>query len=260
MSELKRQIEHSFSRLIKWFAESENPLIARPLVWSYTKWFDIDLHEYEHEAGFSSLKALFTRRLKFSSRAAPDAKHFLSPCDGRISACGSLDQTGDGQLLIKGSGFCPRQLVGDDWFKSVQGGEYMVIYLSPKDYHHFHSPVPGLREEERRYFRGRKRTVKPESVDKYPLFLSENERIACKYIDQQGHSLIMVYVGAMIVGSIELNHYADLINQGENLGHFNFGSTIVLFTPPGYTKESLVQNQGSVQLFDSLGELSHAIK
>jgi len=121
-----------------------------------------------------------------------------------------------------------------------------VIYLSPSDYHRFHSPTDWL-VLRRRYFPGKLYSVEPSIVRRIPGLFHTNERVA--FFGRWVHGFFsMVAVGATNVGSINVHFDQDLITntegqknsteiiysnpiafkKGEEFGYFNFGSTIVL--------------------------------
>jgi len=121
-----------------------------------------------------------------------------------------------------------------------------VIYLSPSDYHRFHSPAD-WRVLRRRYFPGQLYSVEPRIVRRIPGLFHTNERVA--FLGRWVHGFFaMVAVGATNVGSIKVHFDEDLttntggphdateitysepivFKKGEEFGYFNFGSTIVL--------------------------------
>ena len=122
-----------------------------------------------------------------------------------------------------------------------------VIYLSPSDYHRFHSPASWT-VIKRRHFPGKLYSVAPSVVKRIPGLFHTNERVA--FLGRWTHGFFaMVAVGATNVGSIKVHFdkelstnlkdtdesvtekiYRDPINftKGDEFGYFNFGSTIVL--------------------------------
>ena len=120
-----------------------------------------------------------------------------------------------------------------------------VIYLSPSDYHRFHSPTAWTIHK-RRHFPGKLYSVAPSIVKKMPGLFHTNERVA--FFGRWQHGVFsLTAVGATNVGSIVVNFDEDLttnargreyrerqyfggidVAKGEEMGFFNFGSTIVL--------------------------------
>ncbi|MDA9832020.1 archaetidylserine decarboxylase [Gammaproteobacteria bacterium] len=254
-----QSVEKLVTAIVYFFARYRLPIITPLIIWSYVRFYSVNESESMPWHQYRTLMALFTRQIDLTQRKKPQGNCLVSPCDGTLSAWGELDDTqAEKSLVIKGQGFCPQDLMGDDWLKDVQGGHYFSIYLSPKDYHRFHSPMAGLIPAGVRHLSGRLRSVHPKLFDQYPTLLSENERVACRYRTQSGHVVVMVFVGAMIVGSVNLTHQPNgqPLEQGADIGCFNFGSSIVMFVSKDSLSSVDVQ-PGSVALFDVLGEIGH---
>ena len=121
----------------------------------------------------------------------------------------------------------------------------IVIYLTPAGYHRFHSPVAWT-VFKKRHFPGKLYSVTPSLVRKWPGLFHTNERVA--FIGRWKYGLFaMVAVGATNVGSIVVHFDTELrtnrkdkcstetiyksplhFEKGEDIGYFNFGSTVVL--------------------------------
>jgi len=77
-----------------------------------------------------------------------------------------------------------------------------VIYLSPGDYHRFHSPV-NWSVDFRRHFAGQLLSVKPAFVNGFPNLFSVNERVV--YTGQWDYGFFsMIAVGATNVGTVKV--------------------------------------------------------
>lgn len=122
-----------------------------------------------------------------------------------------------------------------------------VIYLAPSDYHRFHSPA-NWKVTRRRHFSGHLLSVTPTVSSLCPGLFHSNERVA--FIGSWDHGFFaLVAVGATNVGSIAVCFDPHLktnerksfdkmdemifekpiqFRKGQEFGHFNFGSTIVL--------------------------------
>ena len=126
-----------------------------------------------------------------------------------------------------------------------------VIYLSPSDYHRFHSPAD-WRVRARRHFPGALYSVSPTIARKMPGLFHVNERVVLTGEWRHGF-FSMTAVGATNVGSIVVDFDPELatnspgqeyserrydddngggggveLSKGQEMGYFNFGSTIVL--------------------------------
>ena len=107
---------------------------------------------------FECFTKFFIRELKDGARKImkPKEKNSISsPCDGRVLTCGEISTADSTIDCVKGRSYRLDEFmlgVRDDSNKSIPGlikrvlerGNklfYMVIYLSPSDYHRFHSPA-----------------------------------------------------------------------------------------------------------------------
>ena len=195
---------------------------------------------------FHTFNAFFTRELKSDARVIPHDKNLIiSPADGCISEVGKIEK---GQLLqAKGAYFSVKNLCADDETVAhlFEDGAFLTAYLAPRDYHRFHMPLTG-RLKKMIYIPGKLYSVNQSSVKYVPGLFALNERVICLFETDIG-MVGFIAVGAMIVGSIVMKwhgivipqqkrtlqtwDYADqniLFQQGEEIGHFQLGSTVIL--------------------------------
>lgn len=107
----------------------------------------LDENEAERPLGtYRSLNAVFTRGLKPECRPiAPGTPQFLSPCDGTIQDVGRVT---DGKLLtLKGIEYTVTSLLPGTDPRPFEGGQYVVIFLSPIHCHRVFSPQDGYLEQ-----------------------------------------------------------------------------------------------------------------
>lgn len=197
---------------------------------------------------FGSLQELFTRALRDGVRPidpAPDA--FVAPCDG---AWGQSGQVEGGMLLqLKGRPYSLGALLGDDQAAlGFEGGAFATFYLSPRDYHRFHTPCP-MQIGSAVYVPGTLWPVHRAAVEGIDALFAQNERI-CAFSNVPG-PLVLVAVGATMVGKVRVS-FDDLstnvrgsgrvrrsysppitLARGEEWGRFEFGSTLVAVAAPG---------------------------
>lgn len=88
---------------------------------------------------------------------------------------------------------------------------YMVIYLSPSDYHRFHSPAIHTADY-RRHIVGYLSPVKPSHVNKHKDVFKNNERVNIFGRWAQGFYFESA-VGATNVGSIKLDFDTDVLTN-----------------------------------------------
>jgi phosphatidylserine decarboxylase len=240
--------QHGLSRLVFKFTRLAMGPLTHWWIKGFIKFYQIDMSsaqvtEVRHYATFNQF---FTRALKPTVRPLSDQVEIISPVDGEISQMGRIEQ---GQLLqAKGHYFQLEDLLAQQtdivtYFKS---GLFGTLYLSPRDYHRIHMPVSG-RLTDMIYVPGRLFSVNQRTSRVVPNLFARNERVICLFTTEVG-PMALILVGALLVGSIETVwagvitpnqlaqvqrwHYpaakAPILSQGNELGRFNMGSTVIL--------------------------------
>jgi phosphatidylserine decarboxylase len=200
-------------------------------------------------ARYRSFNEFFTRPLKPGARPLADAA-WICPVDGAISQFGAID--GDRIFQAKGHHYTTAALVGGDeaLARRFHGGHFATLYLSPRDYHRIHMPADG-RLQRMIHVPGALFSVNPTTARGVPGLFARNERVVCVFEGSTG-PFVMALVGATIVGSMATvwhgvvnpprpGHvrewtYADppvALSQGDEMGRFLLGSTVVMLFPPG---------------------------
>lgn len=237
------------SAVVGWAASRTLPVAWRgPLLGAFARAYRLDLDEAERPlADYPSLQALFTRRLKPGLRpqAEPVPGFVNSPVDGRMVACGRI-QAGQA-IQAKGLPYRIEELLKHDPRASrFDGGHYLTLYLSPQDYHRIHVPVEGLVDQVSRV-EGELWPVNPASTTHVPRLYERNRRaawVARGAGPDLGLEVAAVLVGATHVGGVlidpcwlggrALPRDGALAvpglpcAPGQDLGTFQFGSTVVL--------------------------------
>ncbi|HEU0032885.1 MAG TPA: archaetidylserine decarboxylase [Kofleriaceae bacterium] len=238
------------------------PSRLRPLAYrAFARFVGANLDEAELAlAEYESLGDFFARRLREGSRVIDRAREaIVSPCDGVIAARGTAD---DGTLVqAKGRSYSLAELVASEALAMrLIGGEYVTIYLSPRDYHRVHTPVDG-RIVSYDYLPGLLWPVNPRVAARRDGLLAKNERVVIELnAGDLGH-VAVVMVGAAGVGNIALAHgpssasfrangerhrieLDEGVERGDELGAFRLGSTVVLVFEPGAVQlDELVEGQ-----------------
>lgn len=236
--------QHQLSRLVGKVAASEQPILKTAVIYAFKQKYGIDLSiaEAEEISKYPSFNAFFTRALKDGVRQVdPESTHIVSPADGAISQVGKISA---GEIFqAKGQSFSVDQLIADPQLaKPFQEGEFVTVYLSPKDYHRVHMPFSG-KLTETLYVPGELYSVNQVTAENIPGLFARNERMVCLFDTEIGR-MAVVLVGAMIVagietvatgkvkpnGRIEVQQHDLQLEKGDELGRFYLGSTaIVLF-------------------------------
>lgn len=212
------------SALLKKFSTAK---ISKTLIPSYIKFYDINTQEVSNNVKeFGSLHHFFVRTLKEDVRPIERGDDiFISPVDAKIESFGPI--TSDMTFVVKEKPYSLFDLLGNEEMASkYQGGQYIVFYLSPADYHRMHSPMSG--EVVKQYVLGQKSYPVNQmglTYGKKPL--SHNYRMISEVKYSNKH-YTFIKVGAMFVNSIELTNKSTQWEKGEEVGYFTFGSTVVM--------------------------------
>jgi phosphatidylserine decarboxylase len=232
------------TRVIRWFvgrygvnmAEAANPDIA----------------------AYPTFNEFFTRSLKPGARPLAPAA-LVCPVDGAISQFGRIER--DQIFQAKGHTYSTTALVGGDaaLAKQFENGSFATIYLSPKDYHRIHMPCAGklLRMI---HVPGELFSVNPTTARGVPGLFARNERVVCVFESANG-PFVQVLVGATIVGSMATVWHGVVnpprpgsvrdwryetqdirLDQGDEMGRFLLGSTVVLLFPQTFMPQGVSFN------------------
>ncbi len=230
---------------------------------------------------YACFNDFFTRALKPGARPMADAA-YVCPVDGAISQLGPIE--GDQVFQAKGHSYSTQALVGGDAALAAQfqDGAFATIYLSPKDYHRIHMPSAG-RLRRMIHVPGDLFSVNPATARGVPGLFARNERVVCVFdmpaaAGATPQQYVLVLVGATIVGSMATPWHGvvnpprpgvvrewtyddqDLsLKQGDEMGRFLLGSTVVLLWP----KNTIALNPAwqaaqSVRLGEKMGDVAHA--
>lgn len=235
----------------------------------------VDLDEAaEPIEAYDCLESLFVRRLKAGARPIDRDPHsVVSPVDARVGACGTVEQ---GTLLqAKGRAYSLARLLDDEAMAArFEGGSYMTLYLSPRDYHRIHAPVAGA-VAEAVLVPGSLMPVFDEAVAKVDELFARNERLTT-YVDHADAGRVaVVKVGATLVGRITAAYDPDLatnqvgqlrrrisysparhLEKGGELGAFELGSTVVLVTEPRRVVLDTLAPGSSVRVGQRIGTIT----
>ncbi|MFO0689669.1 MAG: archaetidylserine decarboxylase [Myxococcota bacterium] len=252
---------NAISRAMGWLASRRLPApLQRLELELFVRLAGIDRSEFARPLeSYPSLQQLFTRALAPGARPLEGGEEILvSPCDGAWGTSGGIER---GRLLqVKGRPYRVADLIGDEHLaERYEGGQFATLYLSPRDYHRFHTPAAG-RITRLVYRPGSLWPVNAIGLQGIDGLFARNERI-CAFLEVDDPArarggvgsapIAMVAVGATMVGSVrlafdamatnrpgaepedrELGAQAPVFARGAEWGHFEFGSTIVLLVPP----------------------------
>nr|WP_248924212.1 archaetidylserine decarboxylase [Paenibacillus hamazuiensis] len=213
------------SRLIGSFTKTKT---SRLLIPWYSKTYAICNEEAEKPvSAYRSLNDFFTRRLKSGLRPVdPYTASLVSPVDATVTEIGRIHD--NLSIRVKGQEYKVGELLGRSIIPgNFNGGFFIILYLSPADYHRIHSPVSGFIRETA-HIPGKAYPVNEFGLKHMRKVLKRNERLIT-YMQHRYGILSIVKVGAMNVCSIKYTEPLSLrLNKGDEFAYFEFGSTIIL--------------------------------
>lgn len=224
--------------------------LSRTLIPLFVLRYGVDAGEAEKRPlEYGSLSEFFARRLCSGARPFfPDDAVVVSPVDGVVTQRGLV--TAGRMVQVKGMDYLLTELLGEP-ATVFEGGDYLVVYLSPRDYHRIHAPFTASIDRVLR-FPGTFFPVNRWGVRSVPRLHARNERVVTWL--SRGHApTALVKVGSLMVGSVRLSPgqfpvtddcrpvSGDPIQvltkphstyQGQEMAWFEFGSTVILVFSP----------------------------
>ncbi|KAF7455809.1 phosphatidylserine decarboxylase [Cryptosporidium felis] len=238
---------------------------------------------------YKSIGEFFTRSIRLENIEIQDVENvnsISSPCEGKMVEFGKIKS--DKCVQVKSSTFKVSELLNES-FESLTSSSnlhYAIIYLSPKDYHRFHSPA-NIKVLNIKHISGECFPVFKGIASSLNNLFSLNERVVIESKWEHG-KMYIVAVAAHGVSDIRLScvpklrtnrrrgpnnsingksqiiEYNDFqgcqnkgkFMKGEELGFFGLGSTIiVIFNAPenfSYT----VEKGAKVKLGSVIGKVT----
>jgi phosphatidylserine decarboxylase len=247
-------------------------LTTRLIAW-FVRRYRVNMPEAANAdiASYGSFNDFFTRALKDGARPLARAE-LICPVDGAISQFGRIE--GQQIFQAKGHHYSSTALVGGDARLAAQfdNGHFATLYLSPRDYHRIHMPCDG-RLTRMIYVPGDLFSVNPATARGVPGLFARNERVVCVFEGAHG-PFVLVLVGATIVGSMATTWHGAVnaprpgrlsewryddqsieLKQGQEMGRFLLGSTVVMLFPQGPLEFNPVwQPGGAVRLGEMMAQ------
>ncbi|KAJ1606187.1 putative phosphatidylserine decarboxylase [Cryptosporidium canis] len=240
---------------------------------------------------YKSIGELFTRSIRPSDilfQGLDDPNSISSPCEGRVVEFGEIYT--DKCVQVKSSTFKVSELLRENFGSLVDSSNlfYVTIYLSPKDYHRFHSPSD-IEIKNVKHISGECFPVFKGIASKLNNLFSINERVVINSKWEHG-KMYIIAVAAHGVSDIKLfcvpnlqtnqrgfgpnyltgnngkiveySNFKSCTNQGnylkgEELGLFNLGSTIILVFQAPKDFKFTVDKGEKLKLGQIIGKVSN---
>jgi phosphatidylserine decarboxylase len=267
--------QHALSRLMHHMTRCEIIWWKNIQIRGVISHYEVNIEEAKHPdySSYRSFNHFFTRELKESARPIErNINLVLSPADGAVSQAGTID--GTNMIQAKNHSYSLSELLGGDetLAASFVDGNFTTIYLSPRDYHRLHMPVQG-RLIEMKHIPGRLFSVNTATTEVVPKLFARNERVVAVFETALG-KMALVLVGAIFVSSIETVWHGVVtpptspsirswaydnnpisLDQGDEMGRFNMGSTIIaLFEPHRMAWSDQLSAGSPITMGSAIGE------
>lgn len=255
------------------------PFIKNSLIDLFIKYYDVDLSisVIKDIDDFDCFHDFFIREIELDQRPLPRKLDTIcSPAEGVINNIGLID---NGSIIqAKDHNYDVKNLLGGDRVLSnnFNQGNFVTIYLAPRDYHRIHMPMDGTLKK-MIYIPGKLFSVNKIAAQNIPNLFANNERVIFLFDTEIGE-IALIMVGSMIVGSIytswsgtvnpqtgdihSWDYSGHKINfkKGEEIGYFHMGSTAILLTPPNKCNwDKSLDEDSKVELRQSIGDIIRVV-
>lgn len=210
------------SRLAGWFLSTG---VSRVFIRPFIRGNHIDMTQYA-PGPYPSYNAFFSRQILPEKRPVDsDPSHLISPCDSKLTV---LPITEESIFTLKHTPYTTASLLRNAELAAQYAGGWALIFrLTVDDYHRYCYPCDGQKEDNV-FLPGVLHTVNPIANDFYPIYKENAREYTILHTEAFG-DLVMMEVGALMVGKIVNHHGTASVTRGQEKGYFQFGgSTVVL--------------------------------
>ena len=258
-----------------WFGRIILKILIRPFITKLGGWFlkrkiskkripkfieegHINVDDY-YVDDIKSYNDFFIRKIKPGRRIIDDdPKHLIAPSDSKLSAYKIEENS---IFKIKDSYYRVEDLIKNkELADEFIGGNLLIFRLTVDDYHRYSYPATG-KKGKNIHIKGVFHTVNPIALERYNFYKRNSREYTVLETIEFG-KMIMVEVGAIMVGKIKNHHQEYEFKRGEEKGYFEFGgSTIVLITKNNIKiDDDIITNTNNgdetiVKLGERIGEL-----
>lgn len=272
--------KHGLTALAGCLAKVKDPKVKNYIIQRFINKFHVNMSEalIEDPRAYASFNDFFIRHLKPECRPLAQTD-IVSPVDGCVSEIGAIHE---GQLIqAKGRYYTVAELLActNEIANQFANGRFATLYLAPKDYHRVHLPMDA-KLISMTYVPGALFSVQPATTRVIPKLFARNERLVISFSTKAGPMMI-VMVGATIVGAIGTSWHGDIkrskqnihfdyshssinksMTQGDELGYFKLGSTVILLFANGdkvhWNQE--LKSGSALRFGEAMGEVKESKK
>lgn len=221
---LKPFVTPGFSKFGGWFLSTKcSCILIKPFIRSNK----IDMTQFE-SVKYNNYNEFFSRKIREGVRPIDmESTHFISPCDSKLTV---LPISEDTRFTLKHTEYSVGSLLQNkELARKYQSGYAFIFRLTVDDYHRYGYVDDGIKDHNI-HIPGKFHTVNPIANDYFPIY-KENTREYSILHSKHFGDIVMLEVGALLVGKIVNHHEKADVKRGEEKGYFQFGgSTVVLLT------------------------------
>ena len=228
--------------------------MSQLLIGPFIRKNQIDMAQFE-PVRYRSYNEFFSRKIRPEMRPIDaDPQHLIAPCDSKLTA---LEIDDDCRLWLKNTEYTLQSLLRSDELAGKYAGGYALIFrLTVDDYHRYCYVCNGEQEGNVR-IPGVLHTVNPIANDHYPIYKENSREYSILHSGNFG-DILMMEVGALLVGKIVNHHGKATVKRGQEKGYFQFGgSTVVLLLEKGAAKidgDILENSHANIETIVRMGE------
>ncbi len=207
--------------------------LSKFIIKPFIKSNNIDMSEYK-KTSYNSYNEFFTRQIKEGKREFDKNSGILcSPCDSKLTVY-KIDEKS--HFNVKGTEYTMKSLTrSEKAAKYYEGGYLMIFRLCVDDYHRYAYIDSGKAGKIHR-IDGVFHTVNPIAGEEYPIYKENTREYSVLKSDNFGN-VLMMEVGAMMVGRILNYNDRCAVTRGQEKGRFEFGGSTVILA---FSKDSVV--------------------
>ena len=200
-----------------------NSKISKRKITPFIKEHNIDMTNYEAKE-YASFNDFFTRK-RSKYNISKEKNVFISPADSKLLVYKIEENL---TVKIKNSRYTIEELCNNEEdAKKYSNGYCFVFRLAMDDYHRYCFVDDGLIDKIQ-YIKGRLHTVSSFS-EKHKIY-TQNTRVYNKLQTENFGDIVVIEVGALLVGRIKNNSVVNF-EKSQEKGYFELGgSTIVILT------------------------------
>lgn len=209
-----------FGKIIKRLTESK---MSKKMIPYFIKHYGVQSNSIMRPVeDYQSIHDFFTREITIGEgQFGQTSNEYDSPVEARVKSFGEIKP--EMTFNIKDKVYSAEELIGKEHI-DFSNSHYIILYLSPSNYHRFHAPIKG--QYRKLYNLGTTSYPVNDDATTYVEGLFTKNYRAVYQMNQDYY----IPVGALNINSITETFEQDSeLEAGAELGYFSFGSTVILF-------------------------------